>query len=178
MGGFWSSALANFIGSLAAGVLLGVVAYFFVTRRLQIIQPRRERIGEQLMVCDLLIAELGKGLQFVKGYRRGAPIEERLEMHAWDALKGSQSLRFLPIDCVQPVLKAYAHLYVLEHFFLSVEKVEMKEWTSGDSRVKSGASRLGEKMAAPVAIRLARADEACTEAINALTAERDRLRSL
>jgi hypothetical protein len=172
---FWLSVLANFLGSLVAGAVLASIAYLLITRELEIIRPREERIAEQLMVCDLLIGELEKGQRFAQKYLIGGPHVERLEMHAWDALKGSQPLRFLPISCVRPVLKAYSDLYVLEHFFLSLEDAQMKEWTSGEATARSGAALLGKNISKGVALRLDRAQISCAEAATALRAERQRL---
>src|ERR1039458_137218 len=110
MSEFASSLLANFLGSLFAGVLLALAIYYFVTRRLEIIRPRQERIKEQIQVCSLLIRELQACKEFVDDQLTVKRGQERLQMDTWDALKGSQAVRFLPLECLEPMLKVYADL--------------------------------------------------------------------
>jgi hypothetical protein len=125
MGPFTSSLLANFFGSLLAGTVLATAAYFLITRRYEVIQPRQERIREEILVCSLLIDELQAGKAFADSYLGSGPrTKNRLQMHAWDALKGSRAVRFLPIACLGPMLKAYADLYMLEYMFLKVEDAQ------------------------------------------------------
>jgi len=178
MCGFISSSLANFLGSLLAGGLLAWIAYVFITRKYQIIQPRRERIKEEILVCSLLIDELVDGREFADSYLGPGPrSKKRLQMHAWDALKGSQAVRFLPIGCLKPMLKAYGDLNVLEYMFLKVESAQLRDWETGNSGVASGAARLGKMISEEVKIRLARLRENCADAVSALTVERERLNS-
>jgi hypothetical protein len=177
MNSFISATLANLIGSLLAGGLLAWGVFFFVTQKLEIVKPREERIREQLMVCDLLIGELNAGKEFASAYIAHTPTKERLQMHAWEAVKGSQAIRFLSVNCVQPILKAYADLYELEALFLAVEQAQMREWTTGDPAGKSRAALLGKQLALGVAIRLERVQKSCAEAMKVLTLERERLQA-
>jgi len=173
MSAFASSLLANFLGSLFAGGLLAWAAYRLITRKYQIIQPRQERIREEILVCSLLIDELREGKEFADGYLTGKRPEERSQMHAWDALKGSQTVRFLPIGCLEPMLKAYSDLHVLEYLFLKVEDAQMNDWAIGNSGETSGAARLGKMISKGVRNRLSRSKQNCADAIQALTAERE-----
>jgi hypothetical protein len=173
---FIYSLLANFFGSLLAGAVLAGIGYFFFTRRYQIIQPRQERVKEEILVCSLLVEELERGKEFADRRLSGSQTFERLQMHAWDALKGSQAMRFLPIGCLEPMLKAYADLYVLEYMFLKVEDAQMRDFESGNSGVTSGAARLSKMISDGVRTRLLRAQQNCGEAISALTAEREHLK--
>ncbi len=173
---FVSSALANFLGSLFAGALLAWVGFLLITRKYQITQPRREKIKEEILVCSLLIDELQEGKEFVDSYLSGGPrSKERLQMHAWDALKGSQAVRFLPIDCLEPMLKAYGDLYALEYLFLKLEDAQLRDWETGNSGVASGAARLSKMINPGVNTRLSRSQKNCAEAVNALTEQKKRL---
>jgi hypothetical protein len=172
---FLSSSLANFVGSLLAGTILAVAIYCFVTRRLEIIQPRQERIEEEIMVCNLLIGELERAREFAAGYLRGPRPKERLHMHAWDALKGSRAMRLLPVRCLDSLLKAYGLLYELEYLFLKVEEAQMDAWAAGDESATSGLTLLGKKLSEGVRNRLALSQRNCEEAKRSMRAERDRL---
>jgi hypothetical protein len=178
MSEFVSSLLANFLGSLSAGIFLALAGYFLITRKYQIIQPLKERIREQILVCSLLIDELQDGEEFAESYLMGKHREERLRTHAWDALKGSQAVRFLPIGCLEPMLKAYFDLHALEYLFLKEEDAQMRDWEKGNTGVASGAARLGKMISKGVKTRLSRTQQSCADAVRALKEERDRLRGL
>jgi hypothetical protein len=177
MSPFLSSLLANFFGSLLAGMVLALAGYFLITRKYQIVQPRQERIKEAILVCSLLIDELQDGKEFAESYLAGKPKEERLQMHAWDALKGSQAVRFLPIVCLEPILKAYSDLHVLEFLFRREEDAQLRDWETGNTGVSSGAVRLGKMIAKGVSNRLSRSQQNCAHAIRTLTGERERLKA-
>ncbi|HEY4739363.1 MAG TPA: hypothetical protein VIH76_02075 [Candidatus Acidoferrales bacterium] len=177
MGSFTSSVLANFLGSLLAGTALALTGYYLITRRYQIIQPRQDRIKEETLVCSLLMGELERAKEFVDRRLTGMQTLERLQMHAWDALKGSQAIRFLPIGCLEPVLRAYSDLYVLEYMFLKVEDAQMKDFETGNSGVMSGAARLGKMISDGVRNRLLQAQKNCADAIGALASEAERLKA-
>jgi hypothetical protein len=167
--------LANFFGSLLAGTCIALTGFVLITWRYQIFQPRQERIREQMLVCSLLIDELEDGKKFADDQLTKKTRGERLGMHAWDALKGSQAVRFLPLGCLEPMLKAYSDLRVIEYMYLREEDAHLTDIETGNSGPSARGARLGKVISKDVVFRLSRSQQNCADAIRALTAERERL---
>ncbi len=171
MSTFWSSFLSNFLGSLGAGVLVALLAFLFITYRLDIQKPRKERIGEQHLVCDLLIAELRDFHRIVAAVQNQELPADRfppLQTGAWEALKGSQAMRFLPLECLAALLGVYSRIYNLQRWMLRAEDLRMTAWTSGGGSAQTGASILVKQLAAEVAKLLLSTDKQCVHVIELL----------
>ena len=166
----WESALPSFLGSLVAGVLITAGVYYLVTRKLEIIRPLRERRLEQAVVCRLLSRELDQ-FRYSVGLFRDGLFETRIQTHAWEALKASQAVRFLPIHCLEPMLNAYSGIYTVNQWLERADMAEALSWTVSGS----GAGALMKKLREN-ALKLAQeTDKDCKKAVEALQSEVKRL---
>ena len=168
--GFWTSALANFVGSLVANSLVAAVVYYLVTYKLEIVRPLRERQLEQKTVCDLLARELDQFSFSVQDFSSGR-FETRIQAHAWEALKGSQAMRFLPVRCLEPVLNAYSGIYTAHQWLERADLADALSWAIPGSAATALANKLRQD-----ALKLAVVtDKDCKKAVEELRSEAQRL---
>jgi|SRR5579863_10496850 len=179
MNSFWTSALANFFGSAAAGFIILIIGYRFITRNLEIMRPRRERLAEQELVCDLLVHELRQFCAVVEAIEtKSIPASKFPPLHtdAWETVKGSQSVRFLPIACLEPILSAYSGIYNLQRWLVKLEDAELREWTT-DNPGRAGAAILGKRIAGEFVLLALNTRQASERAIAALDDQKARSHS-
>lgn len=136
---FSSSILANIVSDLVAGTLLAVGAYFLITYRLEVVRPLREIQMERKIICGLVASEI-KGFLAAFERMKDERFDARVDADTWEAIKGSQAVRSLPLKCLELVLRAYSGIYAVRHQLERIQMAELMSWSADSPQGQTGSS--------------------------------------
>lgn len=148
---FWKEALANFVGSLSAAV----VVWFLVTRFYELPRSKGEKRELLAISYGLIKRELDAALQYCVDLLLSRPDEISAVIpvtQAWETLHSIEAFRYLPPRVAEKLVMCYSLLFRLKG------QVEFRQWlflsdtspSTGDvrgSRVRSQADQFAKQVA-------------------------------
>ncbi|HKM82447.1 MAG TPA: hypothetical protein VJY15_15990 [Candidatus Acidoferrum sp.] len=148
---FWKEALANFVGSLSAAI----VVWFLVTRFYELPRSKGEKRELLAISYGLIKRELDAALQYCVDLLQSRPGEIYAVFpvtQAWDTLHSIETFRYLPprvseklVMCYSLLFRLKGHVEFRQWLFLSNTSPSAKEVLS--LRMRSQADQFAKQVA-------------------------------
>jgi len=165
--------LANFLGSLLAGLLLAGILYWLVTRPLEILRPAKERRFERATIVRMVREELSNCLNIDTIHqdpKNEQAMLSRFPTSAWDAACRSASFPLSP-TVTAAVFRTYEAIEAFNKLADRIEALEVPAWSSGSPDGRSGAEILRRNLLSQVRMVSGAAAQECRSATEILRAE-------